>query len=102
MERLIDDVLIMDFNRVLAQQNVNEFMNTFKQFTLELENPSIDLSGESFVANFEKVVNKAEIYTYESEDFVKNFLTNHGVAHKNFRKVDMGLEDAFIGLTGKY
>lgn len=102
MERLIDDVLIMDFNRVLAQQNVNEFMNTFKQFTLELENPSIDLSGEPFVANYEKVANKAEIYTYESEDFVKAYLVNNGVAHKNFRKVEMGLEDAFIGLTGKY
>ena len=38
MERLIDDVLIMDYNRVLAQRNVNEFMTEFKQFFLEVEN----------------------------------------------------------------
>ncbi len=102
MERLIDDVLIMDYNRVLAQRDVNEFMTQFKQFYLEVENPSIDLSNEDFVANFEKVNNKVEIYTYESEDMVLNFLKNNGIAYKNFQKVEMGLEDAFIGLTGKY
>ncbi len=102
MERLIDDVLIMDYNRVLAQRDVNEFMREFKQFYLEVENPAIDLSNEDFVANFEKVNNKIEIYTYESEKMVLDFLKNNGIAYKNFQKVEMGLEDAFIGLTGKY
>lgn len=102
MERLIDDVLIMDYNRVLAQRDVNDFMREFKQFYLEVEDASIDLSNEDFVANFEKVNNKVEIYTYQSEEMVLNFLKNNGVAHKNFQKVEMGLEDAFIGLTGKY
>jgi ABC-2 type transport system ATP-binding protein len=102
MERLIDDVLIMDYNRVLAQCNVNDFMRDFKQFYLEVENPSIDLKGESFVANFEKVKNKVEIYTYESEEFVKKFLEKNGIVYRSFAKVGMGLEDAFIGLTGKY
>ena len=102
MERLIDDVLIMDYNRVLAQRNVNEFMTEFKQFFLEVENPAIDLSKEDFVANFEKVGNKVEIYTYESEEFVTKFLQENGIAHKNFQQIQMGLEDAFIGLTGKY
>ncbi|MDX8340006.1 ABC transporter ATP-binding protein [Draconibacterium sp. IB214405] len=102
MERLIDDVLIMDYNRVLAQRDVNEFMREFKQFYLEVENPSIDLSKEDFVANFEKVNNKIEIYTYESEEMVQNFLKSNGISYKNFEKIEMGLEDAFIGLTGKY
>lgn len=102
MERLIDDVLIMDYNRVLAQCNVNSFMQGFKQFYIEVENPSVDLSNEKFVANFEKVKNKVEIYTYEPEGFVKKFLENNKIAYKNFKQVEMGLEDAFIGLTGKY
>ncbi len=102
MERLIDDVLIMDYNRVLAQRDVNEFINEFKQFYFELENLDIDLSNENFVANFEKVHDKVELYTYESEDFVQHYLAANGIAYKNFQKVDMGLEDAFIGLTGKY
>ena len=32
MERLIDDVLIMDYNRVLAQCPISEFMTNFKRF----------------------------------------------------------------------
>ncbi len=102
MERLIDDVLIMDYNRVLAQRNVNDFMREFKQFDFEVENPDINLSNEDFVVNFEKLGNKVELYTYDSEEYVKNFLSGNGIAHSNFRKVEMGLEDAFIGLTGKY
>lgn len=102
MERLIDDVLIMDYNRVLAQRNVNDFMREFKQFDFEVENPNINLSNEDFVVNFEKLGNKVELYTYDSEEYVKNFLSGNGIAHSNFRKVEMGLEDAFIGLTGKY
>jgi ABC-2 type transport system ATP-binding protein len=102
MERLIDDVLIMDYNRVLAQTSVTSFMKNFKQFYAEVEDPSINLKGEPFVVNFEKVKNKIEIYTYESEEFVRSFLANNKIAFRNFRKVEMGLEDAFIGLTGKY
>ncbi len=102
MERLIDDVLIMDFNRVLAQRSVHEFMREFKQFYFVLENPRIDLSSEAFVANFEKVNDKVELYTYESEEFVRNFLKNNNIIHSGFTRVMMGLEDAFIGLTGKY
>ncbi len=102
MERLIDDVLILDYDRVLAQCPVEEFMNDFKQFNFDLENDTVDLSNEDFVANFEKIKNRAELYTYKDESFVRNFLDNTGVAYSNFVQVKMGLEDAFIGLTGKY
>lgn len=102
MERLIDDVLIMDFNRVLAQCPVNEFMGTFKQFNFELENDTLNLKNEKFIVNLEKVKNKVELYTYESESFVLKFLEEKGIIFKNFKQTKMELEDAFIGLTGKY
>ncbi len=102
MERLIDDVLIMDFNRVLAQSPVSEFMNNFKRFDFVLDNDNTDLKNESFVANLEKVKNKVELYTYSSEDFVKKFFDDNNITVNNFCQVKMGLEDAFIGLTGKY
>jgi ABC-2 type transport system ATP-binding protein len=102
MERLIDDVLIMDYDRVLAQCPVEDFMSEFRQFNFELENEAKDLSKEDFVVNFERIKNKVELYTYKEEKFVRNFLDNAGIAYKNFVQVKMGLEDAFIGLTGKY
>jgi ABC-2 type transport system ATP-binding protein len=102
MERLIDDVLIMDYNRVLAQCPISEFMTTFKRFDFELEHDHVNLKKEPFVRNLEMVKNKVELYTYESKEFVQKFLENNGVVHKGFNQVTMGLEDAFIGLTGKY
>lgn len=102
MERLIDDVLIMDFNRVLAQCPVSEFMNNFKRFDFEMENDQINLRNEEFVVNLEKVKNKIELYTYSSLNFVQKFLNEQGIVYKEFKQVKMELEDAFIGLTGKY
>jgi len=102
MERLIDDVLIMDYNRVLTQRPVADFMREFKQFCFELEDERAEIPRDGFIANLERVKEKVELYTYESEDFVRNYLQHTGVKVNNFRKQEMGLEDAFIGLTGKY
>jgi ABC-2 type transport system ATP-binding protein len=102
MERLIDDILIMDYNRILTQQPVSEFLSRFNQFVFELDRDDIDLKTEKIALNVERIKNQYEFYTYESEDSVKGFLNNKGLIFKNFRKVEMNLEDAFIGLTGKY
>lgn len=102
MERLIDDVLIMDYNRILTQRPVVSFMKEFKLFYFELENEHLVFPEADFIANLERVRNKVELYTYESEGFVLNFLSRNGIAVKGFRKIEMSLEDAFIGLTGKY
>ncbi len=102
MERLIDDVLIMDYNRVLAHSPIDKFMTGFKQFSFKLGDTSVDLAKEEFVVNLERVNKDVELYTYESEEFVKGFLDKSGIPYENFSAVPMGLEDAFIGLTGKY
>lgn len=103
MERLIDDVLIMDYNRVLAQCPVNDFMRTFKQFTFGSDKNLTGLKKEKFVVvNLERVKNTYELYTYEPETVVKEFLASKGIACRDFKQVEMKLEDAFIGLTGKY
>jgi ABC-2 type transport system ATP-binding protein len=102
MERLIDDVLIMDYNRILAQQPVDEFMKNFKQFQLTLDDENIEIPKSDKIVNVEKVKNMVELYTYLGEIETRNWLKENGIAYKDFSIVDMNLEDAFIGLTGKY
>ena len=94
--------LIMDYNRVLAHSPINEFMTNFKQFSFKIGSTDIDLSKEEFVVNLEKVKNDVELYTYESEEFVLDFLKKNNIPFEQFKVVPMALEDAFIGLTGKY
>jgi len=102
MERLIDDVLIIDFDKVLVQSSVGKFLDSFKRFDFELEKDDFELEKEPFIVNVEKVKNKVELYTYAAEREVKKYLEEKLIAVSNFRQVNMGLEDAFIGLTGKY
>lgn len=102
MERLIDDVLIMDYNRVLAHAPIDEFMNNFKQFNFKIGDTNFDLKKEDFVKNLEVTKDDVELYTYESESFVVDFLKKNNIPFSEFKTIPMGLEDAFIGLTGKY
>ena len=102
MERLIDDVLIIDFNKVLVQSPVSEFTGNFRRFDFELDEEDAELKREPFIMNIEKVKNKVELYTFSPESDVKKYLDDHKIVVSNFAQVKMGLEDAFIGLTGKY
>jgi ABC-2 type transport system ATP-binding protein len=102
MERLIDDVMIMDYNRVLAYSSLTEFMTSFKQYNFEVEQTHLPLEKDSTIINYERVKNTVELYSYASSDQVRFWLNTRGIQSKNFRKVEMSLEDAFIGLTGKY
>ncbi|KAB7530225.1 ATP-binding cassette domain-containing protein [Flagellimonas olearia] len=102
MERLIDDCMIMDYNRVLAYMPVKKFLNDFREYTIELENPDIGVALEGPIVNLEKMHNKLEIYTYAAPEEIKGYLDAKGLGYTNFKEVDMSLEDAFIGLTGKY
>ena len=52
--------------------------------------------------NVEHINNHYEFYTYGDETEVKKLLETQGLAYSNFTQLDMTLEDAFIGLTGKY
>ncbi len=102
MERLIDDVLIMDYNRILAQQPVEEFMKRFRQYNIQLKDAKMVFPENSLALNTERVKDKVELYTYAEMDEVKAFLANHAVEYLGIEEEKMTLEDAFIGLTGKY
>ncbi len=101
MERLIDDVLIMDYNRVLAQQPISEFMGNFKRFDI-VPDGVFEFPSTHLAMNIEHIGNHVEFYTYSSESEVREFLQKEQIPYKSFEKIEMSLEDAFIGLTGKY
>ena len=102
MERLIDDVMIMDYNKILAQQPVEQFMSTFRQFNITLSSPEEELDLDGIAVNIEKVKDKIEFYTYSPENEVREYLKSKGISYTSFEEKKMSLEDAFIGLTRKY
>lgn len=102
MERLIDDILIMDYNRVLVQSPVRDFTSRFKEFTFESDRDDVELKNHPLAVNVERLRNHYEFYTYGNEAEVRQVLDSQGIPYRNFKEEPMTLEDAFIGLTGKY
>lgn len=102
MERLIDDVLIMDYGRILAQQPLNSFMSKFRQFNITIKSHDTVFPKTDLAVNIERVKDKVEFYTYSEGAEVKMFLDASGIEYSAFEEKKMSLEDAFIGLTSKY
>ena len=102
LEALIDDCVIIDYRSVLVTMPIRRFQQEFKRFAFNAENPALKLPKDEVVRNFELIRDHASLYTFRTLPEVQQYLCARGVAHTNLREVPMSLEDAFIGITGKY
>lgn len=103
MEELIDDCLILDYGgAVLADMPTREFMDSFHRYDFKVTNQELELQRNGVVKNFEITRGTASLYSYEKADVVKNYLQGKGLSFNDFKEIPMTLEQAFIGITGKY
>lgn len=102
LELLIDDCVILDYRSVLVTMPVKQFHKGFKRFGFDVSDPSLKLTKDEIVRNFEIIKSHATVYSFHSQPEVEQYLRNKGVDYQNFAHVPMTLEDAFIGITGKY
>lgn len=102
MERLVDDCIIMDYGRILTQQPLQQLLNTLHRFTchvpekLELNFSDSDLYHPSIIRD------TMEVYSFLSQEEVERRLQQATIPFSNLQIESLNLEDAFIGLTGKY
>lgn len=103
MERLIDDCIIMDYGKILIQKPIDYLMQNFKRYTFNLEDDAVlnalqipELYHPSMLRN------KVETHSFLNEEEVKQKLEAVGLRAANLKAECVSLEDAFIGLTGKY
>ncbi|MDE6306899.1 MAG: ABC transporter ATP-binding protein [Muribaculaceae bacterium] len=101
MERLIDDCIMLDYGKILTQMPVKELMDTFGRYTFTVDTDAPLPADKDFI-NPERIKNQVEIYSFKDADYVQKRLVESGIQPKDFTKQPMNLEDAFIGLTGKY
>jgi len=103
LEDLIDDFVILDYRGVLLASTLDKFRRDFKQFRFDLENDTqLSLQPDELVSNFEQLKNRCTLFSFAEPAEVETYLKSRQVNYKNFKQVPMSLEDAFIGLTGKY
>lgn len=102
MERLIDDCIIMDYGKILIQQPIDQLMNTFRRYSFDLSEATPLSFEEADFYHATQLRNHIETYSFLTPPEAERKLRALGITPQNFKAETMGLEDAFIGLTGKY
>ncbi|NDV68498.1 ABC transporter ATP-binding protein [Dysgonomonas sp. 25] len=98
MEMLIDDCIILDYGRILLHRPTAEILNNFKRYRFTSPADSIETTGELW--NTERIGNSWETYSFLPREEVQQLLAPYSVS--GLVEEQISLEDAFIGLTGKY
>ena len=101
MEKLIDEAIILDFGKILLHRSTKNITEQFRRFRFNCpHNTKIETTDELY--HPEIMNGRGELYSFLSEDEVYGALKKQGVLPTNMEAVYLNLEDAFIGLTGKY
>ncbi len=102
MEKLIDDVIIIDYNKVITHQSINNLTNSFKQFTINTPNNNFTLPHSNLLINAEVKHQSIECYSFCNKQEIESILNNNNFIFNSISEKQLNLEDIFIGLTGKY
>lgn len=102
MERLIDDCILMDYGKILIQKPIDELLKEVRRYTCTVpEGYELPASDEDFY-HPSVIRNTLELFSFLSPLEVENQLKALSVPATNLQQESVNLEDAFIGLTGKY
>ncbi|QZE15850.1 ABC transporter ATP-binding protein [Halosquirtibacter laminarini] len=101
MEHLIDDCMIMDYGKLLLHKPTEEIMQKFRRYDLPKEIDKNILNNDSFYSTEQKS-DKIETYSFLSPKEVEEKVTKATGERIKIESSLLSLEDAFIGLTGKY
>lgn len=101
MELLIDDCMILDYGRLLDSQTDPGNHGKLPPFPFLLERGASSTEHEK-LWNTEKNNGQWITYSFEPLETVRQLLEAKGVQVADLKEETLSLEDAFIGLTGKY
>ena len=101
MERLVDDCIIMDYGRILTQQPIGQLLDTLRRYTCRVPEGYVPRLPEAF--HHPSVVRGVmETCSFLPPAEVERVFAEQQVPYSELKAENVNLEDAFIGLTGKY
>jgi len=103
VEKVVDDTIIMGYQKLLLKMPLNTLKENFHRF--EFRNPravGAVKADENYISNVEYVNDKITVYSFKPLKEVIAYLKKEGVGTEGIKEIPMTLEEAFIGLTGKY
>jgi ABC-2 type transport system ATP-binding protein len=101
LENFLEDCVILDYSGVVLTMPIKEFKRNFKHFRFN-STRDLSLEKDEVVSNFEQIKDKVSLYSFKSLDEVTKYLKDKNISFENLHEEPMDLEDAFVGITGKY
>lgn len=98
IERLVDDCIIMDYGKILVQKSLKDILNTLRYYKFTTKSTMLPEDEKIFHPSVYRGC--GECVSFEKEEYIRNWLKDEEISDLNVSQ--MNLEDAFIGLTGKY
>lgn len=101
MERLIDECIIMDYGSILVQQSLDDLMHRLRKYTCKVpEGYQPHLPADCYHPTVLRQT--LETCAFLSPAEMEKLLKENQVPFSELKSSEVSLEDAFIGLTGKY
>ena len=101
MERLVDDCIMMDYGKILIQKPIDELLKEGRRYTCTVpEGYELPASDDFYHPSVMR--NTLETFSFLPPAEAEAKLKSMSVPYTNFHSEQVNLEDAFIGLTGKY
>lgn len=105
MEKLIDELMILDYKNLILQTSLNDFTTNFKMYRVNFEQEVPNFTSWEWpekIKNTEYSSCQAEIFSFEDITQIKSYISTKTDINHTISTIPMSFEDAFIGITGKY
>ncbi len=98
VEKLVDDCIIMDYGRILFHDKISTLTGSLLRYTYTGAAPH----ASEKILHPSEYRGRSELYSFAGPEEIRSLLDAEGIGAENLKAEKMNLEDAFIGLTGKY
>ncbi|MEL4391974.1 ABC transporter ATP-binding protein [Shewanella algae] len=102
LDPVIDQMVILKQGKVVAKGCKNQFMQSFFGYRFERSPAAETMSSDQEICTIEHLGSYTTVYGFIKPENLKAKLKAAGVPHSQLTLLSLNLEDAFIGITGKY
>lgn len=105
MEKLVDSCLIMDYGKIITHRPLNDFLTKFKKHKILVKNDTRnihDFGKLEDIYHLETNNDTVEFHSFLDDNEIKELYDQYSIDCTSIHSTTVSLEDAFIGLTGKY
>ncbi len=105
LDSFLDQVIVVQEGNIIVNQTKNSFMENFYQYHLPVNERTRNITQNEVILSTEIGKNNVSIFSFAKPEAIRSYLSTLGVEKHVITSVSpipMNLEDAFVGLTGRY